>query len=427
MDFKKIILWVYFLYTVFVILLIGTTTLEVNKTLLSILFMWINYLFFFGGYSYKKNLNTKVKYSSNGFWLLIKSKLSLLTIGFVSILFSIMAVNYYTGQNPVRLISNLLNNVSVYYEYQNYFKHNQINVLTLTKIPYILMLFYVKFFLYISYISLFLFKEIRSKFDKFYLFMITFAHIYIGVGRGTSFEFFELIILIAYVVLSKQRNTRKRIINYKTATVSLVLGSIGVFILLNGISARGVVFDLSIVRPDVNYDANGIVSKLFPKLSFLIYQFYGYFGFGFFYVSSYVSEIWFSSFSSLISGLIPLGFQSFSNTSIQELMSNIIHVGVRWHPDSIVIINNIGYIGLLLLCFSMGVFSKYSLMEKNRTPISEVTNYLILLQMISLPVGNFLFTSSANELIALMSGIYWMWRIFVNKRIRFNKNSKLVS
>src|SRR5690606_24710456 len=99
--------------------------------------------------------------------------------------------------------------------------------------------------------------------------------------------------------------------------------------------------------------------------------------------------------------------------SIPEIMSRMIHIGVRWNPDSILLIDKIGYFGLLMICIVMGILSKkFSLLE-DKKPVLHLTNYVILLQMISLPVGNFIFTSSANKLIVMLLIIYWIWRLFI--------------
>ena len=95
----------------------------------------------------------------------------------------------------------------------------------------------------------------------------------------------------------------------------------------------------------------------------------------------------------------------------------MIDIGVRWQPDAIKIVNYVGHIGLLMLCFLMGALIKKTNTTEGRKPIVELTNFMILLQMISLPVGNFVSISSANRLIAFSLSIYWLWKIFINKRI----------
>ena len=88
-------------------------------------------------------------------------------------MFSILSIIFYTGQTPLRVFANLANNVSVYYEYQNYFMQQQRNVFSITKIPFILMMFYVKFVFLYSYVSIFLLKKSITKFEKIYLIFVT--------------------------------------------------------------------------------------------------------------------------------------------------------------------------------------------------------------------------------------------------------------
>jgi len=399
-------------------MVIGTTNLTYLMIFPSIALMWINYFVFSIGYNIKKTKRLSEsahKYSNN--WLLNRKRFSLLLIAVFSILFSIAVVYYYTGQTPIDVFTNLANNISVYYVYQNYFRAQERYLFSITKIPFVLMLFYLKFILFYSYVSFLVMKENITLFEKFYLLIIALSYIYIGVARGTSFEFFELLTLVIYVMFSRYRYKKQALIPTKAVIISLILGSLGVYIFIGGINARGVQFDPSILRPEVNYNPNRWLPTLFPLLATIVFRMYDYFGFGFFYVSKYVSDVWFSSLGNFVSGILPLGYQAYSGDSIRDIMGNLIYIGVRWHPDFALLVNNVGYLGLLWICFLMGFFSKYFCIIEGKSPIVELTNYIILLQMISLPVGNFLFTSSASKLIVMFLSLYWFWRLFINRGI----------
>ena len=61
MDLRKIVRVTYIAYTIYIILLIGTTTLDFSTTSLAIMMMWINYIFFSFGYIFKKKSSTSIK------------------------------------------------------------------------------------------------------------------------------------------------------------------------------------------------------------------------------------------------------------------------------------------------------------------------------------------------------------------------------
>ena len=155
MNLKKIIGIFYLGYSIYAMLVINTTSISFYTMLPAILFMWSNYIFFSIGYKMYQNKSIihVYEYKKEMGWLVNKSKLLRILIAILSLLFSILAVRYYTGQTPSSVVRSFINNISVYYEYQNFFKNQNLNVFTLTKIPYILMLFYTKFIVFFSYIG----------------------------------------------------------------------------------------------------------------------------------------------------------------------------------------------------------------------------------------------------------------------------------
>jgi len=100
-------------------------------------------------------------------------------------------------------------------------------------------------------------------------------------------------------------------------------------------------------------------------------------------------------------------------SSLQEIMKELIDMGARWHPDIALFINNFGYIGLVLFCLFIGMFCRYISSAKKKDSIIYLTIFIILLQMISLPVGNFIASSSASILIVVLLLYVWMRRIFI--------------
>lgn len=400
----NIIKFFYIIFFIFALMVIDVTTLTFLDIYPAILILFINYIFFYFGYSLKKEkfVNNKFKNANKSYVYLYNLEYKyLFFIGFIAIVFSIIVANYYTGQTPVALYNSLLNGKSVYYEYQEYFKEQNRQILSVDKIIYILMLFFIKFIFFYSYISLFLYKKQINKRDKLFLIIITISFLYIGIARGTNFEFFEFILLCTFVLLKKSVKNEKLLYNI---VIIFLLIFIMVLIFYVGISARGVVFSLYI-SDDVGYEYDSFLATISPMFAYIVILIYGYFGFGFYFISAYISNMWLLNIENFFLGLFPLGF--FSETlSIKSEMEKIIDIGVKWQPDTLVIINNIGYLGLLIYIFLLGSISK--ILEKyEKNEVSNFSQFIIVIMMISLPIGNFIFTSSASILIVGLLILYW--------------------
>ena len=396
-------------YTLYILLVINSTTITFLNILPAILLMWFNYFAFSAGYrATNKSLLRKYSVSGKGGWLNNQKKVMLFVIALVSIVFSVMAVNYYTGQTPLSVLRNLSSDVSLYYEYQNYFKEQHRHLFSISKMPYIFMLFFCKFILFYSFITFLIVKDKITKFEKIYLGLVTLSFIYIGVARGTNYEFFELIMIIIFVLLFKQKPLKFKF-PLKSLLIISILISVMIYIFYIGVSARGVKFNYFISN-DVFYDSEGLLPAIMPFLSFVTIIIYSYFGFGFFYTATYISEVWFSSFYNFIAGLIPMGYIVAGGDSLQSIMRTLVDIGPRWHPDTIGIINGFGYIGLLMFCFFIGFISKNIQRSSVIKPIELLSLFIIFVQMVSLPVGNFVIVSSANQLIVILLTFYWIWK-----------------
>jgi len=412
MDIRRIIKLLYIGYTIYVIIIMDSTSIKFFTIIPALLIMWINYLCFSSGYCLGVG-NATSSYSVNyqSGWLNNRNKVSLLFIAGISVLFSILAVQYYTGQTPISTFRNLISGVSVYYEYQAHLIDKQIGEFSIAKLPFVFMLFYIKFITFYSYISFFISKREMKILDKYYIFIVTLSYLYVGIARGTNFEFFEMLILVVFIVLFKKKSTEVKIPIKRIVGLIVLMGA-AVFIFYSVINARGVIRDVYISQ-DVIFNPSGILPTFLPVLSFVAMILYDYFGFGFFYMSMYVLEVWFSSLENFLASLIPFGHLILVESSPRETMRNVVDMGARWQPDSAAIIGIFGYVGLLLMCFLMGLFCRYLKKAKNNSPMNQLTAFIILLQMISLPVGNFLSTSSASKLTITSLMLYWIWKIFI--------------
>lgn len=423
MNTKFTIKLFYIIYTLYIVFIVDVTSIKLWYILPSVILMWINYFIFSAGYRFRPNkINNKAdSYSEDNLnqkevgWLNNQRKITLLVIAFTSLVSSILAAKYYTGQSPIDVINNLRNGVSTYYQYQMYFRANARNVLTLSKLPYVFMMFFTKLTLFYSYFSIF-YKNKIAKFDVFYIMLITISYLYIGIARGTNYEFFEFVMLIIIIIFSDRKIKTRRAPMKKLVKVSLIVLSM-IFLFYSSIIARGVIFN-NYISSDVYFNTEGIISSLFPTLAFIILILYSYFGFGFYYISSYISEVWSDSIQSFFAGVIPYGYIIKDGISIQDHMRSTVDMGTRWHPDTAGFINDFGLIGLILFCFILGFILESINRNISLTPMARLTSFIILLQMISLPVGNFVTVSSSSRLIVLVVLFYWIWKKVIKHGIR---------
>ncbi|NIK11793.1 hypothetical protein [Alkalibacillus almallahensis] len=416
MNTLKIVKFLYILFSIYILLAIFSTTLSLFYIIPSIIMLWLNYIFFNLGirsFNLKQtNFNRKAQNTQPLLFRLSKMKLMFVII--IVNVFSILATNYYTGQTPISLMQLFLDGGSQYNQYQEYFRTNNLSQFNLSKIPYVLMLFIIKFVLIYSYITVFTHNKKISKFNLFFIIMISIPHIYFGQARGTNFELFEIVILIIFIIFVRQKiyATKKlNLSNYLKITFVIL---IMIFIFNFMLGLRGVEFNQHITN-DIQYNSNEILPKISQELSIFILSIFNYLGFGFFYTSTYIQEIWFSSSTNLISGFFP-GMLN-SNLNLTQSVRSLIDVGVKWTPDSMKLIENYGYIGLLLFCFLLGFLSKYTYQSMHSRSVVYIINFLIVLQMFSLPIGKLILTTSATKLIVLVVILILLWEKTIGKKI----------
>lgn len=415
MDIKKIIKIFYLIFSIYILSVVSITDISLVYILPSIIILWVNYIAFLLGRKLKTNNFSIIHNDIKKPFLLQQNKQALFFIGISTIVLSIIVTEYYTGQTPISAFANFQNEISLYYEYQHYFSNNSIQIFSFSKIPYILMMFYIKFILFISYINFGLIKDKLEKFDYFYLFLVTFAQSYFALVRGTNFEFFELTIMLIFIVFNKNKQKKTSPKTIITIVITILVMISGYY---NSVTSRG--FQLGFnFTPDIHYEPNSFLATLFPSISFIIAIVFDYFGFGFFYISTFFNRIWMDSFHNFIAGLIPRGFEILNYSYISDIIKNMIDLGSRWHPDTVTFINSYGYIGLLIICFIMGYITSSINNSNNKSNIAYLIEFMILLQMISFPIGNFIVVSSSNKLIVLFIGAYWFWKRFIKFRIRF--------
>lgn len=403
----------YIIYSFYIILLVNATNLMFLQMLPALVLMWILYFVFYLGTI--SNVTILTIYGKNILDYKYKHNLKYIYyVSVVTLIFSYLVVKFYTGQTLFTVLDNLINNYSTYYIYQTYFNENELHMLTMQKLPYVFMLFFIKFTLY-YYSIIYIIKNNFVLKQKISLLMIIISFLYFSISRGTTYEIFDLSLIIIYVVTNKYYND-----TYSLSSMYLLylfIICIATYIFYINLGLRSSELDYYISH-DVYYDKDALLSQFSTGLSFITILLYGYFGHGFFYTSYYFMNVWFISIETFMLGLIPFGFNIKNDTSIMAIMKDFVDQGARWHPDTVIFINNFGFIGLIIMCYLLGLLFRNIYQNGTQRVFSHITLFFIILQMISLPVGNFVITSSSNKLILVVMIFYWINKLIFN--IKFN-------
>lgn len=410
MSILKIIRNSYVALSAYIIVVIGSTNLKLSEMIPALILMWTSYLVFGAGYlsfgakDLKKPMSQPTAIDS---WLSKRTKTELTMIAILTVVFSIIVARYYTGQSPVMVLRNLVSGQSVYYEYQRYFKEAEIATFSVAKLPYIAMNFFSKLVFFYSFIAFTISKTHTSKFEKIYLVVIATSFLYVGIARGTNFEIFQFVVLMAFILFTNWNISDNSKAKLRRIVLMVLILSIATFVFYASVLARGVTYDYRISY-DVYYDTDSLVHELLPFMSFITIGLFSYFGFGLFYLARFIGDFWFASTESFFAGFFPLGFNLIGESNIRYSMNRIVDMGARWHPDAALFIEDFGYLGLLFICFMLGIIAKRILVTPRKTAITQLAVFFILLQMVSLPIGNLVFVSSSLQLIVLLIIFYWL-------------------
>lgn len=341
-------------------------------------------------------------------------------ISMVFICFIPEYVFFYTGNGLIDMIASFSDTSNNNYNnYQKFFEENNLSNFSINKLPYIFCFAVIKFFASLVIIKIISFQKEKKIIDYCSLVLITFSFLYSSFGRGTSFELFELILIILYSFLLKIQLKQKKIkVPFKNIfqITSIALISLSYFII--SISKRYGIE--SIIESDFEFincttnefciDKNSLLFKLTPAFSIALFQVANYFIFGIYFSSKLIGGVVFSSIEGLLSILVPNGSILFFEKSYKNLIcNNIIDCGVNWIPDVTTLLMNFGIIGTLLIVFLLGKYS-IKVFEKisEGSLLGSLLLFYIICFMISLPSGNFITSSSSNQLCILFSFLLFL-------------------
>ena len=411
MMYLKYVKYYYISLTIFA--LITPVTLGFIDFLPALVLMWMVYFIFSLTIRCNMNkilLNVKPRILGKQSY----SKVSLI-IMIYAIIFVPLYIKFYTGANLVSSIAsflsfNALGSESTYGSYQTYFEDANLKEFTFAKLPYILGSGILKFLYWALFIRTLAFKRKATSIEYIAVFTVTILYVFSGMARGTSFENFEIIMLVIFTVL-----VREKLINDRNWFGSKAQYLIAIFLLLGGFyfifskSLRGTGDILAVERVtnEMVYNPDSFISVYTQKLSLALHGFNGYFLFGIYFSSVTMYAVWFSSFKGFLSILIPKGAYLFGiGESYNEIIcSKVIDCGAAWSPDVTKLIDNLG---LILFTCLIVIVAKLSLRFYNRmlngSIISTVLLYVVVLFFFSLPVGNFV-SASSSIIIAIVLSI----------------------
>ena len=403
---RLIIFWYAFLnFLVF----FSSITLSSLRFLPAVLLVWVLLLVFFLGSKLKYgkkiiSVNVQTDFCANN------ANILYLLIATAFILFFPFYIQYYTGSSVFIVFLNLFSGVSNYLAYQDHFSTENLNVFSFAKLPYIIGAGLLKFLFIACLCRLMAFRITRNYLEISSVIIMAVVNMILAISRGTSFEFFELIVLFVFAILLRRR--RMDLNNWLKRKTVLLVSVIGVLIILifsYNIDARG---DFNCISNEMCFNNQGILARLSPQIGQISFKLSGYFIFGLFVLSTSLTSISIGSIAGFFALFLPFGMSimglgsSYSKVVCEDFMD----CSVAWIPDLLILLNDFGLIGVFLAILILGAFSKRVFYKTiNGSISSSVLLYFIFLFMISLPVGNFITASSANVIALFCSIILYVF------------------
>lgn len=403
MSLKKIIMIFYLVYTVYILLICGVTSINIPYILPAIMILWFIFIVFWLGDKKAKRVHIKPIYSWH--WSIdipLWGWAFIIVIGMCS---AVISMYFYTGQWPGTVFKNLLTGQSNYYAYQEYYAQTTITTMGFAKLQYVLMLFVMKFIMVFGAIYwLTDCEKIRFK-NIVGVLICAMPQFYMALARGTNIEFYEFTIMMVFIILSRTKGElsfkRVSMSVIKPLVLCLLFGICLVTVYCTVLNARGYALNVRISQ-DITYDVDAWMVRLFPEFAFIVVNLFSYLGYGMYYISAYVQEILLQNPENFFMAFVPKGYELFNGSSIPIIMKETIDMGARWHADFIIGINAFGVIGILAIIYVMG-FAVGQIEVEENSIWKRMLKYLVLLQMLSFPVGNFIMCSSASKLLVIFT------------------------
>ena len=222
-----------------------------------------------------------------------------------------------------------------------------------------------------------------------------------------------MILLFAFYVrydnlLNKTDFRRKDYIFLSIVSVILII----LFTLNKDLRGGDTDAESSLIAMRTNKDS--FMFQNLPLTSSLFLSLSGYFVFGIYFISLCTNFLWFNSIEGFLAFVLPNGVNSFgyADSSRQYICENEIYCGATWNPDMVIFIDRFGFPLFMIIVWWFGRFTSI-LMKDRSNKKNGVLNYILLffifLSLFSLPVGNFVFASSANIFSVFFYLIIYMY------------------
>lgn len=306
---------------------------------------------------------------------------------FVQFCAAIYAGEFYTGLSFPQAVINYFSGVSNYNLYQEYFGNSGLSRFEYEKIPAIISVFFVK--ICFIFIVFHLLVNRSSRFDFVFLLLGSLPLVVFSIFRGTNMEFFEIFVAIISGIyvrsFIKGKGKFPLFIVFLGAVVALSIYSVQINIRYN--------FDyVPSCQNEFCYDEDSLIFRIFP----VFYKISSYFYFG----PDYIARLFeFFVGSGVGWQLVFPGGGELLGYKGKWLCGEMISCGPTWAPDFEIALYFIGLPATLALIFFVSKIQRSVEYSSSSRFISFLGFYLMSLQLIAFPVGNFIFASSANKLM----------------------------
>ena len=421
MGIKRTVRLFYLFYTIYTIFIMLVSDYEFSYAFWGLTILWSVYFAFSVGYHSSKWLSiqeetiekkepfpfpfAQIADWKTGYYLLC---------GIACWICVILAGRFYTSRGLIQVISGLFTGERAYSIYQSYARIvNQ--SFSIRKVPYILMLTYSTVVLFWGSAGIILSGK-KIKISQYvFLVLVYTAYIYFGIARGTNFEVYIAFIVLVYCILNRQFGGARRL--NKQALIWVGILGIGVIIIFRlVVGARGITFRNNICT-EIRYDPERFVSKYFPIVTNMMTSIFRYLGWGIYTFGAFFNDVISDSFKGFFASLLPLGYPLIFNADLPTIIRDTVDVGVGWVPDHMTFINYFGMFGYALILFVTGRLAAQITYSHNIPNIlSGLIGLIIFIEMLSIPVGNFLITSTPNTLTALIIVFWYYYERLMRRR-----------
>lgn len=390
-----------------VLALSGVSTVPLTSLASGVGWMWASYAVFWAAaaYQYRSPANhAAMSPASRGVW-------GLIVLGGISMIASNVAIGTYTGISMREAFDGLLRSESLYNRYQQHFMRQGLMEFSIAKVPGIVAALYLKLALLFVGMKVLVLQPTRRAGHWLGLAAVLIAYLLFSVARGTSFEIFEILLLAAFATVAAPlaQGTRQPLSMSKGIGL-LTLAVAALWVYSYNISARYSFGARDVcATAELCRDANSVIAGLSPRLADLLFDLQGYFTFGLYYAATFIDEVMFSSIDMLIHHLLPLGYSFLTGRAEGGVCDSHIDCGVAWKPAGIMHLQYLGLFCFMVVLVALGLATRRLVTDfesgEARGALEASGLFLLVLYMISLPVGNFVFISSSNFLAVALIGL----------------------